>query len=202
LVVHTYAASGAYVVQARAINQEGAVGSSARWTITIVAALLEPDPEDASKTALYVGGTTGNDTIRINPGEGTAGSVRVSINGQSIGTFLPTGWIVVYGQSGNDDIAVAESVRQPVLIFGGVGNDRLKAGGGDAILVGGPGTDVLAAGREFNLFVADRPGDKVRFGGDGNLVIPEITGDSLDESALIAILRQFESAHPEPARRR
>ncbi len=66
---------------------------------------METDPYDATLTALYVGGTTGNDTIAITPVSG--GGVKVGMNFVNYGSFFPTGHVVVYGQSGNDIIKTA-----------------------------------------------------------------------------------------------
>jgi hypothetical protein len=45
--------------------------STSSFTPTIQAVALETDPSDATTTALFVGGTAGNDTIVFNPGGGS-----------------------------------------------------------------------------------------------------------------------------------
>jgi hypothetical protein len=45
---------------------------------------------------------------------GTSGQVEVTLNGKSLGTFAPTGRIIVYGYAGNDDIQVATAIANSV----------------------------------------------------------------------------------------
>jgi Ca2+-binding RTX toxin-like protein len=54
-------------------------------------------------------GTNGNDTIRFIE-VGNQGDIKVLINGQSFGTYRPTGRILAYGQAGDDDIEVVGSI--------------------------------------------------------------------------------------------
>ena len=73
---------------------------------------MQVDPYDASKTALVVGGTMGNDRIDFVAVNAT--TIRVTMNGTSLGRFSPTGRIIAYGQAGNDAISVGDG-HQPVL---------------------------------------------------------------------------------------
>src|SRR5207244_9270340 len=83
------------------------------------------DPYNPSLTALYVGGTLGDDTIAVTPVTGSG--VKVAMNMVSYGTFYPTGHVLAFGQSGNDIIKTAAQsingvltyVNVPVLFFAG-----------------------------------------------------------------------------------
>ncbi|NJO39099.1 MAG: hypothetical protein HC871_17755, partial [Rhizobiales bacterium] len=55
------------------------------------------DPANPGQTALFVGGTTGNDKIQFTPG-GRDGGVRVRVNGVEEGTFTDVDSIVVFAQ--------------------------------------------------------------------------------------------------------
>src|SRR5262249_33643987 len=68
-VSHTYAASGPYTVKVIAKDKDGGTSAAATKTDTITAAALETDPTDPSKIALFVGGTTGADSIYIKPAD-------------------------------------------------------------------------------------------------------------------------------------
>src|SRR5439155_1704939 len=83
------------------------VGPTATQVVTILAVQLQADPCIPGQTALVVGGTTGNDTIIVNSAQQ---GVTVKINGATLGTFQPTGRIVVYAQAGDDDIQVAGGI--------------------------------------------------------------------------------------------
>src|SRR5262249_3128236 len=75
-------------------------------------------------------------------------------------TVAHTTMIEVFGQAGNDTIALDESngALPAALLFGGAGNDTLIGGSGNDELFGGTGNDVLQG----------KGGDDLLFGGDGN----------------------------------
>src|SRR5262249_20668102 len=109
---------------------------------------LTTDPDDDAHTALFVGGSNADDVIVIQRGS-TASKVRVVINGVNKGEFDATnlGRIIVYGNSGNDNITVSTDIG-PVtaLLYGGDGNDVLNGGAGFNLLDGGDGNDTLTGG--------------------------------------------------------
>src|SRR5262249_18412111 len=97
---HTYAADGTYAIR---LTVRFATGLSITTTakVTIQSIALEIDPSDASLTDLVVGGTCGSDTIQFLPGIAPS-KVMVMLDGVCLGTYEPTGWLVAYGQGGDD----------------------------------------------------------------------------------------------------
>jgi hypothetical protein len=155
---HAYADEGVYTVTIAVTDDEGATASdgftvtvtnaapfgagamgSASLPVTIQAVALQPDPVDPAKTALVVGGTNGNDEIKFITDK-ASGGVKLQINRVTLGPFVPTGRLVAYGLAGDDDIIVAAGIALPAELYGGPGQDTLKAGKGSAILVGGRGS--------------------------------------------------------------
>src|SRR5262249_7157399 len=101
-VGHIYPGAHSYTAKLTGSDGVGSVAVPA-LTVPVGAVALETDPADPTKTALYVGGTGGNDTVTILPANATGTSVTVTINGvaQKINgttTLSPTGHIIVYGQ--------------------------------------------------------------------------------------------------------
>jgi Ca2+-binding RTX toxin-like protein len=140
---------------------------------------------------LVVGGTDGNDTIRLLAAP--AGGIEVVINGASQGIFHPTGRLVVYGGDGNDDIAVAQDVTAEAWLYAGAGNDRLQAGGGNSVLIGGTGNDILIAGSGRDILIGGDGSDQL-FGGAGeDIVIGGTTAFDDNEAALAALLAEWAS---------
>jgi Ca2+-binding RTX toxin-like protein len=96
-------------------DDQGLVSNVATVLVTVTKKVDQPqvtmitDPCDSTKTALQVIGTNGNDTIRFIE-VGNQGDIKVLINGQSFGTYRPTGRILAYGQAGDDDIEVVGSI--------------------------------------------------------------------------------------------
>src|SRR5439155_14471136 len=134
---HTYIANGLYTVTLTVQDDDTGTASVTK-TVSVVAVALEDDPLAPGQLALYVGGTTADDSVVLSP-SGNTGAVQVSINGVSQGAFAAQSRLVVYGQDGNDDIQVAGSVSQPAWLYGGNGNDRLNGGRGNNVLLGGDG---------------------------------------------------------------
>ncbi len=149
---HAYATKGAYTVTLT-LTSPGYVISATK-TVTVAAqgsALLAPDPLNPAKTALYVYGTNGNDVILV--GVNSAGQVQVAINYFLVGTYAPTGHIIVYGLGGSDTIAVSSLITLPAWLFGGSVKDTIYAGGGPTLMVGGSGTNTFYHGAGRYLIV-------------------------------------------------
>jgi ELWxxDGT repeat protein len=117
-VRHDFTATGQYTVQVRAVDADGTIGAPVSWPIAISAALVEPDPLRPGGTVLAIGGTTGHDHIRLTP-SGPGHGVRLAIDDTIVGTFAPTDAILIYTQGGCDDLSVAASIHEPVIIIPG-----------------------------------------------------------------------------------
>ena len=150
---HLYTATGTYTLSIAVTDDDGATTTQTR-SVSIVAANLQPSELDPTKTDLYVGGTIANDTIALAL-SGT--NTTVTINGLSVGSFTPSGRIVVFGQAGDDKITVASTITRAASLSGDEGNDTLTGGAGNDTLSGGAGNDSLVggAGNDTYLFYAD-----------------------------------------------
>src|SRR5207249_8578031 len=154
-VGHIYTATSTFTVQSTATDKDGGTSATVQQTITIKAV-------DVQAGTLVIGGTTADDTISVTPADAT-GNLAVTINSVSQGTFAAPAQLVVYGQSGNDQIklltkkigATTYYVTVPAALFGDAGNDTLDARGSTAnnILVGGAGTDTLQGGSGRDLLI-------------------------------------------------
>jgi RTX calcium-binding nonapeptide repeat (4 copies)/PKD domain len=138
-LTHIYTAEGKNTVTATASDKDGGISEVATHLIEIKAAGILPDLIDPTKTALYVGGTLGDDQISVTQ-QGATGIYNVLLNGQSKGNFSPNARIVIYGQAGNDDINVPNS-SLPVEIHAGIGNDYLTGGLSSLSMFGDIGDD-------------------------------------------------------------
>ena len=115
---------------------------------------------------------------------------------------------------GNDIVAVSASVKVPMLIDGGNGNDILRGGGGDDILLGGAGNDKLSGAGGRNILSGGDGNDELDGGYDRSILIggnglDRLRGSAKDdiliggrsaydanEEALMAILSEWTSARP------
>jgi parallel beta-helix repeat protein len=141
-----------------------------------------------SEGALSVQGTAGNDTISVSS-NGT--QLTATVNGQNSGPYLLSQItsISIFGQSGNDNIAIGANVPA-VLVKGGRGNDTIIAsndvgdtlnggaqsdsivgGNGDDSIYGSYGNDTLIGGVGHDTLVSGNGNNKLEGGlGSDSLV--------------------------------
>lgn len=155
-------------------------------------ASLQTDPCDPGM-ALVIVGTSGDDKIEVKR-KGNSGNVEVKINTQTF-TFAESAFIriIVYGLAGNDDIQVQEKIAAPAWLFGDAGNDHLKAGDRDSVLVGGDGDDHLEAGNGRDLLIGGDGKDHLQGKGDDDILIAGIYDDDHNLAALCAIMDAWTS---------
>jgi sugar lactone lactonase YvrE len=199
-VDHLYTGTGTYTIQVTATDTNGVVSRQATRHVKVTAAALEADPLDPTQTALYVGGTTGADTILIKPVDAN-GTVSAKIGTTGLGKFQPTGHIIVYGQAGDDIIrlqaatinGVTVPVSTPAFLFGGDGNDILDASGSSAnnVLEGGTGNDTLTGGSGRDLLVGGAGADVLHAGSGDDILIGGTTDYDSNLTALGAVMAEW-----------
>ena len=196
---------------------EHAYGAGGIYTITVT---LEDDDtgQDTGQTAavitgagvhdgvLYVIGTDGDDKVHVNQ-QGN-GAIKVHVDfltdrGRQR-TFDLDGIrrIEVLLGDGNDQAQVAGNVALPLVVDGGAGNDKLKAGAGPAVLMGAEGDDRLIGGSGRDILIGGQGRDRVVGGpGDDILIAGATAFDANDDAltqdfaaALLAILDEWNSA--------
>ena len=112
VVSHAYTGTGTFTVSAYATDKDGVVGNTVTQNVVVKTTQQENDPaSQGGSVGLAIGGTSGNDSIQITTGS-TSGTVAVTLNGTSLGTFTPTGnSLFVFGGPGTTP---SRSVPYPV----------------------------------------------------------------------------------------
>jgi hypothetical protein len=165
--------------------------SSAGVAAVNAGALLKADPFNPALTDLVIGtSVSGKDDILVNPAAG--GSVTVTKNGATVGTYHPTGRIVIYAGSGNDVLTVSAAITLPACLFAGSGTDVLQGGGGDDVLVGGSGRDALTGGSASNLIIGGSGLSREQAAGS-SIMIGGTTSYDHNDAALAAIINEWGS---------
>ncbi|QDU21299.1 PKD domain-containing protein [Urbifossiella limnaea] len=141
---------------------------------------------------LVIVGTSCDDDIKVNPGGG-APEIKVKLNGVQ-STYVGVTAIVVYAGAGDDLVQVAGGVTVPLTVFGGTGNDLLKAGGGNSILVGGDGCDVLLGGNGRDILIGGRGSDLIGGQGADDILIAGYTAFDGNLAALDLVRAEWSSA--------
>ncbi|HYT91905.1 MAG TPA: hypothetical protein VEL76_24540, partial [Gemmataceae bacterium] len=164
--------------------------------ILLVSVTIQPDPADASLSALVVEGTLNGETIVLSPGTGNG--VALSYNGTSVGTITAPGGaafghLLIYGYASNDTIRLTGGLTVPALLFGGDGNDTIDASGSSAnnVLVGGAGADALSGGSGRDLLIGGLGADTLRGGGGDDILIGGYTDHDANVQALLAIVKEW-----------
>jgi Ca2+-binding RTX toxin-like protein len=135
-------------------------------------------------------GTPDGDTIVLNRGS-NVGEIVAKLNGKVVGTYRPTGRMIVYGLGGDDDVQVAGSITVPLWLFGGDGDDRLKGGDGANVLVGGDGDDLVVGGKGRNLLIGGKGKDRIVGGSGDDILIAGWTAYDASPTALDAVLHEW-----------
>jgi Ca2+-binding RTX toxin-like protein len=160
--------------------------------VTVPAGAFLADDLFYGGKALIIGGTAAADAIRVRP-VCPGGTVEVLINGVSQGTFSPTGRIIVYGQSGDDDIQVSGSISLSAWLHGGAGDDRLKGGAGNDVLLGNEGNDLLVGGGGRDLLIGGTGADRIVGNADDDILIAGATLFDANDAALSDIMAEWAS---------
>jgi Ca2+-binding RTX toxin-like protein len=148
---------------------------------------LVADLCDSGKTDLLVLGSGGNDTIQILKAGNS--QVQVKVNNVSLGTFSPTGAVIVDGRDGNDTITMDTQLSMPRVLYGGGGNDTITGGNGPGILLGGDGTDTLSSGNGRDILIGGTGPDTLNGGnGDDILIAGSSSYDARTPANLQALL--------------
>ncbi len=196
---HVYTAEGTFVVKFYATDKDG--GTSAASTRTVVisgivaGAAIGDDPMDSSKTALYIGGTSGNDNISVSLSNGnlipTIGGTKYGPAGGFSGI---TGRIYMLGFGGNDTLTLPATVPNAGVLLGGAGDDKLSAtGSANMILVGGDGDDQLTSGAGRDILIGGLGKDKLSAGDGDDLLIGSATIYDAQLAKLGAIAKEWTS---------
>lgn len=114
-------------------------------------AQLVSNPCDPSKTDLLVLDSGSNDTIQLVKVGG--GNVQVKLNNASLGTFAPSGAIIVDARDGNDTITLDSQLSALRVLYGGAGNDSITGGNGPGLLLGSDGDDTLQSGNGRDILI-------------------------------------------------
>jgi Ca2+-binding RTX toxin-like protein len=198
-VSHTYTNAGTYTIRVTATDKDLGTSHVATTGVTITVAMLLPDPCDPGLQALFVGGTAGKDDIGLSPASG--GAVEVRVGGSLVGTFQPTGRIVVYAQAGDDDVQVAGSIARSAWVYGGDGDDRLKGGGGDDVLLGEAGADLIVGGGGRDLLIGGTGADRIVGNADDDILLAGVYLGESDACQLCAVMAEWTRADRTAAER-
>jgi hypothetical protein len=160
----------------------------------------QADTLDASTRELLISDvfTSGSNGIKFvagtNPGE-----VQMNVNNLPHGTFLPTGRLVAHAAYG-DDVQVDSALTLSAWLYADGGNDRLKGGSGNNVLIADSSIGNLLVGGSGRSLLIGGGGDRLVSTGGQDILIAGATVYDSNEVALAAILAEWTSADSLAAR--
>ena len=185
---------GVQLVYARVFDKDGGV-LNLQMNVTSSALVVTTN---AGVRTLNASGTIGPDTISVRRISGTQFGIRLSVSGtETVFDYGPANTQIqtlsILGRDGNDTITVDPLLALPVSLYGGNGNDILKAGAANDVLVGGDGIDQLYGFGGSDLIVGGNGRDTLYSGGDQDILIGGTTLWDDNAIALQAILNYWTS---------
>jgi len=192
---HVYSSTGNFTVQVTATDKDSGVSAAATQSIAVSAISLQQDPTDASKWAIFVGGTSAADTITFKPSNTPGQVIAQMVTGgtTTIGTWTPSGGGATFTVTVNGVQTVNTSVAAPatlgrVVAYGNLGDDNIsvvKMGSKmlavPAYFFGDGGNDNLDAGGSSgnNVLVGGSGVDRLTGGGGRDILIGGAGTDTL-----------------------
>jgi Ca2+-binding RTX toxin-like protein len=147
---------------------------------------------------LTAGGTRSADTISIRRISTTEFGIRFGAGAESVfnygSSMSPIQAVQVYGNEGNDAISVDPTLTIPAFIDGGAGDDTLRAGGGNDVLLGGDGKDAIYGNSGRDLIIGGAGRDTLYGMGDQDIIIGGRTIYDKDSAVLQSIVAYWNVA--------
>ncbi len=98
-----------------AVDEFGNASSPVSVAIKVLLVTLEPFPLNTNKTALFVGGTTGNDTVVF--AAAAKGGIAVTLDGVNEGVYTTTGPLIVFSGGGKDTVKESLTLKNTVALL-------------------------------------------------------------------------------------
>ncbi len=187
---HAYAAPGTYTISFVVTDNHGAASAAGATS----AAFISGAKIDSGGN-LEVDGTNCDDTIRVAKANASGSLLSVRFGNVIIGTYSPTGKIIINGLDGNDYLSVDANVTRGAIIFGGAGNDTIRGGGGNDIVLGGIGSDSLYGGGGANILIGGAGSDTLQGGNGSDLLIAGSTSYDSTTASLVALSNEWGGAN-------
>lgn len=189
---HSFEASGALTITVTASDDDGGSGTATFAVNVATSSGIIEDPANPGNTVLYVAAPAAqpDNNIRI---RSTASQSEIIIDGVPV-VDGPVDRIVVYGNYGVDHIRVTDGVSAAAVeLYGGPGDDRLKAGNKNDIVVGGDGDDMLVGGAGRDFLVGGMGSDKLVGQSQDDILIGSRYVDAANRFAGNAVMAEWTS---------
>jgi Ca2+-binding RTX toxin-like protein len=195
---HAYATaspSAGFAITVSAKSSFGVVLLTRTQAVVVTPTLIV---NESGQSVLFVGGTAGNDVMTVRLITATTFGVKVSATAAEViynygNGPSPVQRLAIFGMAGNDTITIASTLPVPAELYGGDGNDSLRGGAGDDVLIGGEGNDNLYGFGGRDLLIGGAGRDAIYSDGDGDILVSGWTLYDTNREALRAISTYWSS---------
>jgi len=167
---HHYANGGIYTITVTVNDGHG--GTAVATTTTAVVQGV-----GVVNGTLYIIGTNGRDHVNLKFNE-KKNELKVDVKLNQGGSDGGSDCGSDGGSDGGSDAAISQ------FVFGGAGNDHIKGGRGNDVLVGGAGNDDLQGGSGADILIGGIGKDKLKGGRGNDLLIGGSTANEADLALL------------------
>lgn len=187
---HIFTASGALTVKLTISDDDGASAVATYNSLTVSTSSDVIEDIFTGGTVRYFAAPAGTSADKIFI-TSTTTATQATINGVLTPLKGPADRIVVYGNGGDDQIQVQGTAATPVEIYGGAGNDKLKGGNLNDVLVGGDGDDMVVGGAGRDFLVGGDGVDKLVGDADDDILIGGIYTDGIFRDAIFSVMQEW-----------
>jgi hypothetical protein len=120
---HVYTKTGTFTFCVTATDEYGHASKAATVVIRVCSVAVETNPFNTSQMALFVGGTTGNDTVSF---AACGKNIAVTLDGVSEGVFSASGPLIIMGQGGKDTFHEGSGLKNTVDLLESANADNLE----------------------------------------------------------------------------
>ena len=171
--------SGAFTISAQATDARGATGPVATSSFVVLGWTLMTDPVASTKAILVIVGSQGPDNLKVKTKDDDYYRVSIRDRDDDVrrrGTIYgDVDRILVFAQSGNDKVTIDDDIDVSAEIWGGAGDDDLKGGSGNDIIMGEAGNDNLWGGDGRDIVIGGIGADRIHGDAKDDILIAGFT---------------------------
>ncbi len=198
---------GVFTITATVVDARGASSLAVPSEFSVLGWTVMADPLNTSNSILVIVGSQNSDKIKLKNDNRDDDYLHISIRDREEDVKyrgLVTAnveRILVFGLRGDDDIAIDDDIDIATLIWGGEGNDRIRGGGGNDVILGQQGDDRIYGSSGRDILIGGAGSDKI-YGDEGeDILISGYTIYDQQRDALEAIMSEWGSVRDYGSRR-
>ncbi len=190
-VSHTYpnvSSTGVFTISATATDARGATSIASKADFAVLGWTLMADPLNAGEAILVIVGSQGSDTIKVKTKDDDYYKVSIRDRDEDVrrrGTvYGDVKKILVFAHAGNDRVTIDDDVEFTVEVWGGAGNDDIKGGSGNDILMGESGNDNIWGGDGRDIVIGGTGADRIHGDANDDILIAGFTAFEMEFNQL------------------